>query len=106
MEKVKGSKEMLDELFNLQVNHPADYNPLLEFAGKIGACTGQDPGRTDYRELFQNCLNIINLRQQIEQSNVVSRQTFWIRWYTIATFALVGVTFVLAVIAALTAIFK
>jgi hypothetical protein len=108
MEKVKSSREMLEELFKLQTDHPNDHNAVMEFARKIGACRTQQyhTGWAEYGEIFHNCLDIINLRQQIEQSDALSNQTTWIKWYTFGTFALVGVTFVLAVVTALIAIFK
>lgn len=99
MEKVKGSKEMLEELFNLQAVHPNDHTAMMGFAKKIGACTLQQHGRTyaEYGELFHNCLDIINLRQQIEQSDVLSKQTTWVKRYTYATFALVVATCLIAI---------
>jgi hypothetical protein len=106
MEKVKGSKEMLEELFNLQAVHPNDHNAVMEFARKIGACRTQQyhTGWAEYGEIFHNCLDIINLRQQIEQSDVMSKQsealsnqTVWIKRYTYATFALVVVTALIAI---------
>jgi hypothetical protein len=109
MEKVKGSREMLEELSKLR----ADPHATREFANKIGACPTRNyqPGGPEYGELFHNCLDIINLRQQIEQSDVLSKQsealskqTVWIRRYTYATFALVGVTFVLVVATCLIAV--
>lgn len=96
MEKVKGSKELLEELSNLPVEHTA----LVNFARKIGACimVASGRGQAEHGELFHNCLDIINLRQQIEQSNVLSKQTFWIRMYTLATFALVVATCLIVIL--------
>jgi hypothetical protein len=111
MEKVKSSRELLEELSNL----PAEHTTLTGFARRIGACTMVSSGRgqAEYGELFHNCLDIINLRQQIEQSEVLSKQSealskqsVWIERYTYATFALVGVTFVLVVATCLIAIFR
>ncbi len=111
MEKVKGSKELLEELISLRGNP----TKALEFANEIGACTTRQyhTGEAEYGELFHNCLDIINLRQQIEQNDVLSKQsealsnqTTWIKRYTYATFALVGVTFVLAAVTALIEILR
>jgi len=103
MEKVKGSRELLEELINLPVEHTA----LVKFAREIGACSmvASGRGQAEHGELFHNCLDIINLRQQMEQSNVLSKQsealskqTVWIERYTIATFALVVVTALIAIL--------
>jgi hypothetical protein len=121
MEKVKSSRELLEKLISVRPDPPHE-TAMVEFAKEIGACTQAQhaQNRAEYGELFHNCLDIINLRQQFEQSDVLSKQSealfkqsdalltqsIWIRRYTYATFALVGVTFVLAVITALIAIFR
>jgi hypothetical protein len=93
MEKVEGSREMLEEMFKL----PDGIEHLEIFAIRIGAAPAPqrhyiEGQREKYERLFRNCLDVINLRQQIEQCDVLSEQTLWIRWYTIATFALVVAT--------------
>ena len=100
MGEVKSSREMLEELSKTQASHPGDFAKLRGFARNIGACTEQEyhTGYTDYREVFHNCLDIINLRQEIEQSDVLSKQTFWIKCYTIATFVLIVATCLIAIL--------
>ena len=94
MLEVEGSKEMLEELIKL----PVGVGALESFAIKIGAAPAPyQPGRAEYEKLFHNCLDIINLRQQIEQSEVLSKQTFWITMYTVATFVLIVATCLIAI---------